>query len=139
MWAYFQTSACRPRDRTQCVSLQKCGRLPGRAFTPRVRSASTCLQAQHCAQQRAARYAAPPMPKTSSARCVRAYALETAEAPRATEDRAGAVSGYGMSVADLARFSEELAELARTSWHQLETLGHAQAALVSLLSLPCAT
>lgn len=113
MLAHFQTSACRLRSQVQC------GRPPGRTFTPRVRSASKCLQAQHCAQQHTARCAAPTTPWTSSARCVRAYALETAEAPRATEDNAGAVSGYGMSVADLARFSEELAELARPSWHWL--------------------
>ena len=110
MWAHSQTSACRLRNRLQC------GRPPGRALTPRVRNASNCLQAQ---QQRAARCATPTMPKTLLARCVRAYALGTAEAPRATEEKAGAASGYGMSVADLARFSEELAELARPSWHWL--------------------
>ena len=130
MLANFQTSACRLRSQVQS------GRPPGRTFTPRVRSASKCLQAQHCAQQRAARYAAPPLLLTSSARCVRAYALGTAEAPRATEDKAGAVSGYGMSVADLARFSEELAELARPSWHQLAAFGHAQAAHGSLRACP---
>lgn len=60
------------------------------------------------------------MPLATCARCVRTYALETAEAPRAIEDKAGAVSGYGMTTADLARFSEELAELVRPSWHRLE-------------------
>lgn len=100
-------AAHRSRIGPQCSRLQGCGAQTGAVGAPIPSATCTCAGQRMCYSGRLV------VPRRPPARCWRAPALQTAEAPQECDEPVPPASGYGMTVQDLARFADELAEQAR--------------------------